>query len=65
MSRWSKDKHEEVNLDKANQMPFAGTYQCHTCDEIVDDAVFLPDLAILTWKCSKGHKSFIENFKVF
>ena len=65
MSRWSKDNEPKIDFDKANQVAFEGTYQCHTCGETVYDAVYLTDLSILTWKCSQGHKSFIENFKVF
>ena len=65
MSRWSDDDKEEINLAAANQVQFEGTYQCHTCNETVYNAVYLPDLGVLTWKCTEGHKSFIENFKVF
>jgi len=61
-SRWSKPEKEEK--EKPNQVAFEGAFQCHTCNETVYDAVYLPDMSVLTWKCSQGHKSFIEEFRI-
>jgi hypothetical protein len=50
--------------ERPDQVDFEGVYQCHFCDEKVYRAVYLPEEKILTWKCSNGHKSFLEKFSI-
>jgi formylmethanofuran dehydrogenase subunit E len=41
-----------------------GSFTCMTCDEVVEEANYLPVDKMLGWKCSNGHKSAIENFSL-
>lgn len=37
-----------------------GSFSCITCEEMVDEAEYLPVEKMLGWLCSQGHKSLIE-----
>ena len=39
-----------------------GSFMCQTCDETSDVALYLPEVQILTWKCTKDHTSSIDKF---
>lgn len=37
---------------------------CQICGEYVDGANYHPVEKLLTWRCSQGHTSFIEEFRL-
>ena len=37
-----------------------GSFQCHVCDEVVDEAERIVAQKIIQWTCSGGHISSIE-----
>lgn len=37
-----------------------GCFQCHSCDEVVEEAEHIPSKKALRWVCSRGHVSEIE-----
>lgn len=37
---------------------------CQHCMEQVEEAEYFPNEAILTWICSEGHRSYIEEFRL-
>lgn len=37
---------------------------CQICFEYVDDATYYPVEKLLKWKCSQGHISFMEEFRL-
>jgi hypothetical protein len=39
-----------------------GSFECHVCRELVDDARYYPTESLLVWECSEKHKSHIEGF---
>lgn len=43
-----------------------GSFECQhgDCEECVHDAKYFHVAKILVWKCSRGHKSFIEDFRL-
>lgn len=38
--------------------------QCQICHEYVDGAEYFVVERLLKWKCSQGHTSFIEDFRL-
>jgi hypothetical protein len=63
-NRWSdvgKGKKEDAS---PFQIHLEGTYVCQHCAQYVDGAEYLPDQKVLTWKCTNGHKSWIEGFSI-
>ena len=46
------------------QIEIEGAFDCHFCGEQVGKAIYLPNHSVLTWMCEKGHKSFIEKFRL-
>lgn len=64
MSRWDNLTRPQSSEREWDQVPVEGSFMCQVCDEFVDKAVYIPQEAILTWKCSEGHKSFIEKFTI-
>lgn len=41
-------------------VPVEGSFECSACGEYVESAILIPEDRVLTWKCSKGHKTFID-----
>ena len=46
-------------------IPWFASVHCQMCGEPVDEQTFFPTDGVLVWKCDAGHKSFMENFRVF
>lgn len=59
MSKFNFVKPPEATVPKE---PVDGSFLCHTCNEYVDEAFYLPEIHVLTWKCSEGHISTIKDF---
>lgn len=47
-----------------NKVVVDGNFLCQTCGESVDEAFYLPEDHLLAWKCSSGHKSFVEKIEL-
>ena len=39
-----------------------GGFDCQTCDEYVAEAFYDRPAAMMVWKCSDGHVSFLKEF---
>lgn len=59
--RYNNDSHSEREMTK---VPVEGTLQCQTCYEYVENGVYVPEAKVLTWKCSSGHVSLIEDINL-
>jgi hypothetical protein len=51
--------------ESADYIDWFATVHCQTCDEYVEEQRYYMLDKVLWWKCSLGHPSMIENFKVF
>jgi len=49
---------------KAAKIDLEVDVSCQICFEYVDDAEYYPIEKLLKWKCSQGHVSFIEEFRL-
>ena len=60
------NEEEAARAAAMNQVIIDGDFNCQTpmCDEYVAKAVYLPEVRVLTWKCTKNHKSFIEDINL-
>jgi hypothetical protein len=55
----SKEKEKKpVDLDT---IEINGVFACQLCEETADSALYSARLSTLAWKCSAGHKSFMED----
>ena len=65
MSNWEKfQKKQQQTTEPVPSRPINGMYQCHFCPRFVFEGTYYPTDSILKYKCSEGHTSFVENFKV-
>ena len=64
MNRWDDLENEKAKKTVYDQVAVEGNFLCQVCNVPVDAAVYLPQEHLLTYKCSEGHKSFIEKFNV-
>ncbi len=62
-SNWLFDK-DKTSESKENTQEFdvTGAFDCQTCDERVNGAHLDRSTGNLTWRCSQGHISKIEEF---
>lgn len=49
---------------KVESIIIDGSFTCMTCDEVAEEANYLPVEQMLGWTCSNGHKSVIEKFSL-
>ena len=62
MSKFSESLPVAEERTPSVKIEVGGNYYCQTCPGDVDFAFYLPEKHILTWKCSAGHISLIEEF---
>lgn len=47
-----------------NLVKISGSFQCQTCGECVNNALYNPEKSELGWKCENGHISAIGGFDI-
>jgi len=59
-----RDRHYADKLLDEGFEEVDGPMQCQTadCREAVPEGLYSAELKVLTWKCSQGHVSRLENF---
>lgn len=53
----------EIPFEEPKSSPWfevEGSFECHACSDVVDEAEYSPAQKVLKWTCSQGHDSFIE-----
>jgi hypothetical protein len=63
MNKWDAFKQPSKQQDM-QKVEVEGNFMCQVCNESCDNAFYLPSMSVLTWKCSSGHISTIEEFHV-
>lgn len=41
-----------------------GTFNCQSCSEVVDEALYDMQRRVLKWSCPEGHVSYIKDFSL-
>lgn len=50
--------------DEPQGIPIDGTFECQTCFEQVEQAIYDNVNTLLLWQCSNKHVSIIKDFKI-
>lgn len=62
---WERFQNQnQPDGDKPQGREIGGMYQCQFCPVYVTEATYYPTDGVLRYKCSEGHVSFLENFRV-
>lgn len=64
MTNWDEFKGKKSDADLPPHQPLFGAFSCQTCYEDVEEATYFHIDGVLKWKCSEGHVSFAENFRL-
>lgn len=63
------DDFLDVGGQPEREKPFGiewfAAVRCQVCNEEVEEQILYPAECILVWKCSHGHRSHLENYRVF
>lgn len=51
----------QIKKTAASGVSVDGAFACQLCNEVVDEAILLPDDGIIIWECSEGHKSKMKS----